>query len=174
MRVPRDVVTHSIIWSWKKVKGNNRHCYIPQTQTRTFVGVNIIMLLDVEVFMSKPYIIEFGHVTAVAGANVKKLPSPWLEYSCQRALIPTQVISAVRTSSTGFLVYYKHIHYSHNIISIGTCIRRRRVIVIKASRKHVFTVYMADGLFRLSNIYIIHTNRNMYSIVYIIKGLRGK
>jgi len=34
------------------------------------------MLLDVKVFMSKPYIIELGCVTAVAGANVEELPSP--------------------------------------------------------------------------------------------------
>jgi hypothetical protein len=63
--------------------------------------------------------------------------------------LPSRVISAVRTSSTGFLVY-AHIHYSRNIISIRTRTRRRRVIVIiKASRKHEFTVYMADGLFGL-------------------------
>lgn len=30
------------------------------------------MLLDVEVFMSKPYIIELGYVTAVAGVQMSR------------------------------------------------------------------------------------------------------
>lgn len=74
MRVPRDVVTHSIIWSLKKkkIEGNNRRCYILRTARPGHLSESVILCYNGcgGFYVRVSYIIWPG--CATAGENVEE------------------------------------------------------------------------------------------------------